>query len=75
MSQVYGIINKVFETALAGQNTNFIKNSMQNLVVTDDSGNRIPTAAFTVNGKVQQVWAFGVPGVNLPHLPLVCPEH
>ena len=53
VSQVYDTINKVFKTALAGRNTNFVKNSMQNLVVTDDSGNRIPTAAFTVNGKAQ----------------------
>ena len=42
VSQVYDAINAVFETALAGQNTNFIRNSMQNLVVTDDSGNHVP---------------------------------
>ena len=61
VSQVYGKINKIFEHALGGANTGFVKNSMQNLVVTDDSGTRIPTAAFTVNGKAQ-VFPPEIPG-------------
>jgi hypothetical protein len=61
VSQVYDAINAVFKTALAGQNTNFIKDSMQNLVVTDDSGNRIPTTAFAVNGTAK-VFEPEIPG-------------
>eukprot|EP01046_Picozoa_sp_COSAG06_P053464 COSAG06_NODE_9253_length_1946_cov_1.890954_3_plen_245_part_00 len=61
VAQVYTVINNAFKKALGGANSTFITDSMQNRVVTDDSGNRIPTAAFTVNGN-PKVFDVGIAG-------------
>ena len=56
LSQIYAQINTVFEKALAGTAfaaAGVIHKSFQDKVKLDDSGARVPTAAFTVNGAAK----------------------
>eukprot|EP01046_Picozoa_sp_COSAG06_P020380 COSAG06_NODE_1488_length_9290_cov_4.140899_8_plen_547_part_00 len=55
VAQVYAAINTCFEKALGGANTKYLSDSRQNLVVTDDGGTRVPSAAVSIGGKAQLV--------------------